>query len=342
MKPHPSIRKFRRSIAAFLLISGLGPALASAGEVPLTVLNGVHPIVQVSINGAAPIAMLVDTGAATNMVAPAFFQAGQAELCFEDGTCVSDSMKAAESPYSLSRPGYINGLLGYSTLSRLKVTLDYRKARMIIGALPTERDATHLSYVIDKTRRPHMPMTVGDATFQTILLDTGSSYTRVKGAVGNAFHNDATEYSIQMTRQEKTTLSAPMHVCARQVCLDDVIVQKAKWAAIGGSFLNRFRVGIDGPGRQLVLARQPGPPLEAAAPLRRYGLQINTADAGRIVYVRRGSAAAKAGLDTRDRIVAINNKPIEALGYIGAITEMEQAAHIELTLGSGDRIALEE
>ncbi|TPW29059.1 hypothetical protein FJU08_14465 [Martelella alba] len=326
--------------AVFLAFLGAGPVLAIAGDVPLTVLNGVHPIVRVSINGAAPIAMLVDTGAARTMVAPDYFRPGKVSLCFEDGTCVSDSLKAADSPYSLARPGYINGLIGYSALAKLQFTLDYRAGRMIIGTLPAGKDTASLPFAIDHTSRPHMAVSVGRRTFEKVLLDTGSSYTRVKSTTGMAYRSDSIEYSIQMKRREKTTLSAPMPVCVQTVCASNVIVQKASWAAIGGSFLNRFRVGIDGPGNRLLLARQPDTPLEAAAPLRRYGLQISTADASDIVYIRRGSAAARAKLATTDRIAAINGKPIETLGYIGAIVTMEQAAHVELTLQDGRRVSL--
>jgi hypothetical protein len=167
---------------------------------------------------------------------------------------------------------------------------------------------------------------VGGVDLGRQLLDTGASYVRITSRIRaqiNAFRQVRTDLSFGILALERTALSAPLPVSVGSAGATDVTVQAANWAALGGSFLNRFVIGMPAGGRELRLTPNPGVPLERFSILHRLGLQLYPEDARRVTHVEPGSVADAAGLNSTTRLVAVNGRPVGALGYLGACAELE-------------------
>ncbi|MBK6592060.1 MAG: hypothetical protein IPG23_04585 [Burkholderiales bacterium] len=330
--------------AALLVACGGGDQEAAvgttaSGSAPLQVVRGVHPVVIATIDGKIQARMLIDTGASVTLLASNLVPRGRiVDICLTPTACVKNfPVDISASTYSNPKPGYYNGLIGWDLLSKLVTTIDYKNSRVSFGAPNT---GSVVRYSLDTWGRPQAPILVAGKSMGVMLLDTGSSYVRVTDAqsqaLGSAFVPSGREVSFTFNASETTTLSTPVPVCVGTLCAAQVILQKASWSAVGGSYFRNFNVTIDGPAGVFRLAQEtPGVLISA---LSRYGIQLAIDDASRIVVVGSGSPADRAVIGTSDQLLSINGQSVDSLGYLGAMAILEDPSttSIKLTLqGSG-------
>jgi hypothetical protein len=290
-------------------------------------VRGVHPVLTVTIDGNTSARMLIDTGTSNTVLAPGLAWRGSlADICLTPTVCVKNlPVYAYASAYSNANAGYYNGVIGWDILSKLVTTIDYAAATVTFGSTA---GGTILPFTLDSTQRPHAAIAIGGTSLGTQLLDTGSSYTRLTDAqnltLATPFVANGTELSVQANSVESTTLSTPMAVCAGAVCASAVVVQKANWSALGGSFFREFVLTIDGPGGVFRFTPAKIGPLVSG--LLRYGLQISPNDATEIVLVRPGSIADAADVQTIDRVQSVNGTAVASLGYLGFMAVLDDAA----------------
>lgn len=335
----------RLAVLGLTLVFMGTPCARAADSVDFQLVRGVHPIVMMTIDGGPPRAMLLDSGTSDTTLPPgAPDKIGK--LCFVGGPCANDIRPSSgATPYTIDKPGYINGIVGFDIFRLIPMTIDYPARKIRFKGLERTGEAIAIDYTTDEFGRPFAVTTIEGVKMGPLLLDTGSSFTRVdpKGrkALGRKFQAADAEYSYLMTRTEKTELSSPMRVCVGTACRDDVVVQSASWSALGGTFFNRFRVSFDTARGQVILA--PGatdrdPPQSAA---KRYGLQLSLTDAGLIVHVRPKSPAAAAGVKAGARIGAIDGTDVAMIGYLGLQQRLESGpAEKRLTI-NGQPVTLE-
>ncbi len=302
-------------------------------------VRGVHPVLAVTLDGHTQARMLIDSGAARTLVAPGLVARGTiVDLCLAEAVCVNDlPVDSYPSTYSSPKPGYYNGLIGWDVLSRLVTLLNYNSATVQFGI---SGGGSTLSFSLDEWGRPQAPVAIGGQLLENMLLDTGSSYVRVTDGqvqkLGSAFLANDQEVSLTMGAPETTTLSAPISVCAGSTCADNVVLQKARWPAVGGTFFRNFTLTIDGPAGAFRLAPVTAGPLVNS--LQRYGLQLSPDNAREILMVSNRSPAAIATITTADQILSISGASIESLGYFGAMALLEDITKTSIELvvqGSG-------
>ena len=354
-------RRSATALAAFCL--GLGFAAVSAAEVtkslaplgitgpytlrypqghlsdpiPFQLVRGVHPVVDVTINGTDHLRLLVDSGATTLTLPPSLGSPFVRSLCFGNGACFDNIVAVLrQSPYTRDTPGAINGLIGFNLLATMPVTLDYAKRQLVFGRAAPD-DAIRVPIAIPaKDQRPFGAATIGGRKIDRILFDTGASYVRLKpdviGRLGDAAVPAGSEVAFSISDEEKTRLFAVSLMCVgAKVCVDGETAQRGSWQAIGASFWRHFRVTIDAQAGVFALAPYAAPPIFINA-RERWGFQIALDDAARIVQVDAGSVAAAAGISTSDTLLAVNGQDIAALGYLGAHAVLEADDRTEVTL----------
>ncbi len=311
----------------------LSTPLLAASSASLQIVRGVHPVLTVTIDGKRKARMLIDSGAAMTQLAPGFATRGKiADICLTATVCIKNlPVNALSSTYSNSGDGYYNGLIGWDILSQLVTTIDYKAAKVTFGA---SGGGTVVRYSLDRGGRPQAAISIAGVPMGKMLLDTGGSYVRItpaqKSKLGSAFIANGTEVSLTMGTPEKTTLGAPVQVCVAKVCANHVILQQARWPAVGGAFFRHFKVTVDGPAGVFRLAGVKAGALRNA--LNLFGLQLSPDKASRIIVVAGDSPAARAGITTSDTILAINGKPVAALGYFGALAILESGKSRSVTL----------
>lgn len=325
--------------AAVLLVAcgggdrGMTVDTAASGSAPLQVVRGVHPVVTATIDGKIQARMLIDTGASVTLLASDLVPRGTVvDLCLTPTACVKNlPVDHYTSSYSNPKPGYYNGLIGWDILSKLVTTIDYKNSRVSFG---TPNTGSVVRYSLDGWGRPQAPILVAGRNMGVMLLDTGGSYVRVTDTqsqeLGNAFLPSGTEVSFTINASETTTLSAPVPVCINVVCAAQVILQKASWSAVGGTYFRHFNVTIDGPAGVFRLAPEtPGVLINA---LSRYGIQLAIDDASRIVVVGSGSPAERSAIGTSDQLQSINGHSVDTLGYLGTMALLEDPSTTSIKL----------
>ena len=325
-------------VAVLLVACGGGDQEAAvgttaSGSAPLQIVRGVHPVVMATIDGKIQARMLIDTGASVTLLASGLVPRGRVvDICLTPTACVKNlPVDISASTYSNPKPGYYNGLVGWDLLSKLVTTIDYKNSRVSFG---TPNSGSVLRYSLDTSGRPQAPIVVAGKSMGVMLLDTGSSYVRVTDTqsqeLGSAFVPAGTEVSFTFNASETTTLSAPVPVCVSALCSAQVVLQKASWSAVGGSYFRNFNVTIDGPAGVFRLAQEtPGALISA---LSRYGIQLAIDDASRIVVVGSGSPAERAVIGTSDQLLSINGQSVDSLGYLGAMAILEDPSVTSIKL----------
>jgi hypothetical protein len=333
MSRSPILRILCRVAASLVVCVTVGkgwatqPTKIDFSSAPLQMVRGVHPVLTVTIDGKTKAQMLIDTGASTTLLAPGLASRGTVvDICLTESVCLNNlPVQSYSSTYSNSKPDYYNGLIGWDILSKLVSNLDYKAARLSFG---NSGGRFTVPFSLDAAGRPQAPIEINGVDMGMMLLDTGSSYVRVtdqqRRDLGAAFVAVGTEVSLTMGAPETTSLSAPLPVCVGAACESGVTLQKANWPAIGGSFFRNFYVTIDGPGRVFRLTPTPQGAITSA--LGRYGIQLSPDDASRILLIRVGSCAERAGIATSDRLLVINDRRLETLGYLGAMALLEDTA----------------
>lgn len=306
---------------------------ALSDPVAMQLVRGVHPVVKVLVNGERTLNFLVDTGASVTFVSKETFRisghsksANLKSLCFENGVCFEDvAVKPNYSNYTDPRAGYYNGLLGIDLLRNTGLTIDYRNNRIFLGEAPDYSAATKvrkLDFYMDKSRRPFTAISIGIAVFPKILLDTGSSFTRVTPLMVSEIKRTPQvkyrEMSFTAEDIEMTEISTLSEVCLNgEICLPKVLGQTASWPAVGGTFFRNFRTTFNFQTNRLTLRPEDKwstPPLSL---MQRFGFQIHIGDATQIVLVEPGSIADRAGVSIDDRLTQVGGASVAELGYLG-------------------------
>lgn len=312
--------------------------------VPFQLVRGVHPVVDVVVNGTTHLKLLVDSGATTVVLPPSIASPFLKDLCFANGVCFQTIVGwQPKSPYAMDEPGYINGLIGFNMLSVLPVTLDYQKRQLVFGRTAPATAARIPFVVKPDDARPFGSATIGGRVIKDILLDTGSSFVRLSsslvGKLGKKAVPAGGEVAFSISKQEKSKLFTIASMCLGEAsCVIDETAQVGSWQAIGATFFRHFRVTFDVAEGNLALEPYASPPSFVSA-REKWGFQLNLSDASGIVQVDSGSAAAEAGMSTKDKLVAIDGKPISTLGYLGAhaLLEAPGKASVDLDLMRGSK-----
>lgn len=306
-----------------------------AVPLPIRLIRGVHPVVRVSVNGSRNLDLLVDTGSNTTIVPPGVFgeRYGQKivhleKLCFENSVCFEDAaVRATPTNYSQDRSGYYNGLLGVDLLRYTGLTIDYKNRQIFLGNGEAEtrgKKVIRTTFFMDKkTQRPHAVLTIGATVFPDILLDTGSSYTRLTPPMVRKLEAVPTmaylEMAISANGIEGTQILSLQDVCVNgDACVPSILGQKANWPAVGGTFFRNFLTTFDFRKKELVLRPYGSSWTPRRNALQRLGLQLHILEASTVVWVEAGSPAAKAGITVDATLEKINGRPIRDLGYLGA------------------------
>lgn len=299
--------------------------------IPIQLVRGVHPVVDVIVNGNKHMKMLLDTGASVIFLPP---EGGNStvpleSICFSNGLCFENmAAEAIPSAYTLPDDGAYNGLIGFNVLSALPVTIDYAAKQLVFGQKPPQ-GAIVIPYDFRQNDlRPHGTAKIAGVDLGHILIDTGASFTRIKPKtekqLGDALVPAGTEIAFSIRDQKLSHLYTAPSVCwSNKVCIDDGLVQVGSWQAIGSTFLNRFRVSIDGAARNFYLEPYKNVP-DYPNMRRKWGFQIHLIDASNIVTVMSDSIADRAGITTDDKLVAVEGQLIREVGYLGAHALFEQ------------------
>ncbi len=330
---------------------------ALAQPIGMQLVRGVHPVVRVRVNGNRELNLLVDTGATRTVVPSGLFGENTGaktvhlkSLCFENGVCFEGvAANSRTSNYSQDRPGYYNGLLGVDLLRRTGLTLDYKNRRIYLGLKAPKTlsaNAHRVIFSMDETARPHTTMTVATTIFPKILLDTGSSFTRMTPAMLNTLGITPTvayrEMAFAVSRIDLTEISTLPAVCLDgTACVPSILGQKANWPAVGGTFFRNFLTTFNFKKNSLTL-RPYGPSWKPPrSALQRLGLQLHILDASQIVWIEPGTAAEKAGLSSDMTLKKINGHSVETLGYLGVhgILEDPETRRFEISATRDDGVS---
>lgn len=187
--------KLRKILSFFLLATA-----AWAGSTPLRMESG-YPFVEVTVNGAGPFRMLVDTGAESCMLTPRAAKA--AGLRFDAKVRMETVTGAALVPVSSanevrvggdSRTGVefavsalagirqvderVDGVIGQSFLRQAPYLIDYRAKKLWLDDEAAER-GQRLPLALTSAENPRqtiVPVAIGkEKAVRQLMLDSGSS-----------------------------------------------------------------------------------------------------------------------------------------------------------------------
>jgi hypothetical protein len=139
---------------------------------------GGRPVIDVSLDGHGPYAMVLDTGASRTLVNPDWVDGRRGRLSIESlaiGPVVLRQFAAvAQHPFGEVDPQIPGGVLSASAFPGYVVTLDFPNRRISIqpGELPAADGRTIFQYDEDEPL-PLASVHVGDQTF-VVLVDSGS------------------------------------------------------------------------------------------------------------------------------------------------------------------------
>ncbi|MDV7339297.1 hypothetical protein RYZ26_06810 [Terasakiella sp. A23] len=319
--------------------------------VPFKLIRGVHPVVEVVVNGNQTLNMLIDTGASRTWVPPEVFSENKNQrqvdldsLCLSNDLCF-EQMKAIskKSNYTQRIIGNYNGLIGMDLLRLTGLTLDYDKklAYFILPRfMPHYKNATKASFVIDDSGRPFAVMSLGAKVYDKVLLDTGASYTRITPlmqaqteAIPVPKYN---EMAFSIDGLQLTDVGELPDLCLDgEVCRKGVLGQVGSWSAFGATFFRNYISSFDFSKNELALTVSTAE--ETKSSLEKWGMQLSIHDPSSFAWIFPGGMADKKGVKNSMTIVMVNNVRIEEMGYIGAQNILDTKSEIELTLIDSNR-----
>lgn len=313
--------------------------------VPFKLIRGVHPVIEVLINGNQKLNLLVDTGASRTWLPPKVFSQNPKlqevnidSLCLANGFCFENfSAISKQSNYTQRIKGNYNGLIGMDLLKETGLTLDYQKKLAFFApykSLAPRKKVIKSPFTIDSSGRPFAIMTIGNKVYTNIILDTGSSYTRITPAMQRISNLNRlplyNEIAVSINDLKLTDVILVPEICLdSNICHKDILSQVGNWASFGGTFFRNYVVSFDFKKEEIYFS-----PIQASKhndSLKRWGLQLNIKDPSSFAWITPDGPANQKGITHKMTIVMINNTRIEDLGYVNAQHLLDTSDGFQLT-----------
>jgi len=343
---------------------------ATEVTVPLSFM-GNRPIVEVTINGAGPYRMILDTGAQGSVLdsgladelglpvlgeaqlgSPAGGEPVASKIVGFDGISLGDAVITGGTMVAVGLKGFFEradgprGVLSAALFEEYLTTLDYPGRRLVIrsGSLP-EPDGVEVIPYQDISGLPALPVVLAGRTFM-VHMDTGSPHALVLPAkyadelplasppveAGRARTVDR-EMVIRVAPVDGTLTLGRLTIGRPDISFMDL----PGVGNVGFELLGRFAITIDRKNRRV---RLDGPALGVGAPKahppRRYGIGLRGAGDGvpEVALVASGSPAEEAGVRVGDRVLRIGGTSVASLSSDDIAAAM-RAPHVTLTVQRG-------
>jgi len=320
--------------------------------VEIQTVRGMRPVMKVIYNDRIVLDMLVDTGSSITVLPAALF--GYVEgmyeidkLCFSNGICFRNRViLSANSGFAQLKPGYYNGIVGIDLLRNFDLTIDYKNKHIYfidLGNL-SQPEANFLFFYEEiSALRPRTTISLEGRDYSSILLDTGSAFTRLTPNMFDALENkpEITYQGIAHHFKNKENVTHHMfgQYCVGISCPREIPIEVARWQAIGGTFFREYLIVFNFNQKILKLTPYNNREHIFQDPVWRVGMQLDIFDAEKIVYVQRESPAWNAGIREGDDLIAINDVSILVLGYFGVYKLLEDPLitefHISIRFSNG-------
>jgi hypothetical protein len=237
----------------------------------------------------------------------------------------------------------IRGVLGVDFLRRFTVTIDFDQGLVQLCESCTTDIAAGEAWIpmdLDKSGRPHVSATIGDARNEALLLDTGATGDAVRADLydalvrtGEIAIGDAT---VGSTAGGSFTQSSG-YLSGLQVDhfqLGAIRVARHFENSVGLDWLSRFQVSLDFPNRRLML--QKGNRFDEPFSRATSGMAVVDVDGRKIVaQVRPNSPASAAGVLRGDELIAIGSERADQLDMftVGKALTANVGESVDLTIG---------
>lgn len=321
------------------------PPRALVTPVAIRTIRGMRPVVKVRMDDRLDLWLLVDTGASVTVLPAELFGGTEGmqeveKLCYGNGLCFHNPrVLAAVSGFAQVGSGTYNGILGVDLLARFPLTLDYRGRRLYCSDRRADSDGDTRAVPFHReadTGRPRAAVSTGDETYASILLDTGSAFTRLTPEMLDALP-DAPEptyggISHHFGDQESVVHLTYAGYCVEEACPGEIPLEVGGWPATGGTFFREYLTIFRFDEGTLYLSPYEGREHILADPVLRTGLQVDIFDAARVVFVQAGSPAQEADIRPGERILSINGVSVDRLGYFGVYGTFEDPSVSEFSL----------
>ncbi len=340
----------------------------NGGEVTLPARRlGDLLVVEVEIDGKGPYAFLVDTGTAATVVSPAVAsqlppRARRRPVYTRDsggrerrvgqevvvprlvlGGAEFRNFRAMEIELSEleAATGFrIDGLLGFSLFSQCLLTIDFHagQLRLASGRLdhPDGQEVLPLKIV---NGAPQVTLLVGDAQVP-VVIDSGSvEPVTIPAAAAPRLASGPAPGPLMAGltgrhRSQVGRLAEPLRL-GRTSFTGAIVFLRDAPAAVGVPLLKPFAVTFDAASQAARFSRQNGEPIALQSP-RTIGAGFQRrGDGWEVVDVIPGGAAAAAGLQLGDIVVAVNGRKVSAVDYGGWLNVLNRETQVTLDLRRG-------
>jgi len=255
-------------------------------------------------------------------------------------------------PQKRSGRGAISGIIGSDLLREAVLTIDYRRRILVVcqggGPRPEMAGAHRMAFRFhaDDDPGPLVKCVVKDGLKRRILLDTGydgwihipdADYRKTGPPPGElrTVHFHGACASTLLSVRHEARFAGLERLALGSLEIEDLPVEvgTAGWWILGNRFLERFRVQLDYPRRELLL--QPCDSLAFVRGIHTFGFGW-TLGGGRVVVncLWGGFPAMEGGMQIGDEIVSV-----DGLAAAPGASRAE-TGRIEEALGAADRVEL--
>ncbi len=241
----------------------------------------------------------------------------------------------------------IRGVLGVDFLRRLTVTIDFDRGRLQLLETSQSNPAAGETWIpmdVDKSGRPHVIATIGNARYETLLVDTGSTGETIRSELYDALVQTGEIATGDpfggMTAGGGFTQSAG-YFSGLQVdrfSLGAIRVARHLENSVGLNWLSRFQVSLDFPNRRIMLRK--GSRFDEPFSRATSGMAVVDVDGRKIVVeVRPGSPASSAGVQRGDELIVVGNKRAVQMDMftVGKTLTANVGQTVDLTIARGSR-----